>query len=177
MEAAKAQLAGDVSPRRAGGSIRYRIWPARRRPVLAVLALVLIGAAAVGTWYGVGSVLYAAVVFIGCAAGAALAFFPTEVSLDGHQLNMRQLGTPRTWDLRRYRRMEIIGEPLPRVELRFRGRLSPVDPVRAVIVPLPSARGDADAVIDHLREWVGRQVTGRFEIDDDHAPEDSILEG
>ncbi len=35
MEAAEPELAGDVAPGTSGGVIRYRIWPARRHPILA----------------------------------------------------------------------------------------------------------------------------------------------
>jgi hypothetical protein len=175
VDPANAKLAGDVSPGRAGGAIRYRTWPARRRPVLALLTTTLVFALTFAAWYGFESVFYTAIVFVGAAIGAALAFFPTEVSLDGHQLNLRQLGTPRTWDLRRFRRLEVCGEPLPRVELRKRARMTPIDPVEGTVVPLPADAHEAEIVVHHLRHWVGRQVTGRFDLDDDHTPEDSVI--
>jgi hypothetical protein len=41
-------------------------------------------------------------------------------------------------------------------------------------VPLPDDPAEAERALVHLRRWVGRQTTGRFEIDSDHAPEDNV---
>lgn len=173
-DAAGPNLEGDVSPGTTGGCIRYRLWPARRHPVRAILLSALCVLATWGVWGEFHSVLYAAFAFVGTVTGVALFLFPTEVSLDGHQLNMRALGTPRTWDLRQFRRLEVSGKPLAHVELLKRQRLGALDKVAGVTIPLPADAEAAHEVTMHLRRWVGRQVTGRFEIDADHAPEDTV---
>ncbi len=173
-EAAGPSLEGDVSPGTAGGCIRYRIWPARRHPLRAVLLSALCVLATWGVWTEFASVLYAGFVFVGAVTAVGLFLFPTEVSLDGHQLNMRALATPRTWDLRRFRRLEFSDKPLPHAALLKRQRLGALDKVAGITIPLPDDRDAAHEVKMHLRRWVGRQVTGRFEMDDDYAPEDTV---
>ena len=50
----------------------------------------------------------------GCKfAQAAEAFLGV---LDGYTLHIRRLGSPRTWDLRRFRRIEVGTTALPRVD-------------------------------------------------------------
>lgn len=171
---AEPLLSGDVDPATAGGLIRYRIWPARRHPLRAAFAFVLCLGAGYLTWFALGSWLWAGMVLAGTLAMSAILLLPTEVSLDGHTLNLHQLGTPRTWDLRSFRRIEVAGPRLPRVELCERPRFTPMDAVKAVTVPLPADPLVAEAALMHIRRWVGRMATGRFEIDDDHAPEDVV---
>jgi hypothetical protein len=111
---------------------------------------------------------WAVFVLIGVVLSAGVFFFPTEVALDSYTLHVRALGTPRTWDLRHFRRFEVSGEPWPRVELVKRTGFDLLD---NVTVPVPQA---PEAILDHLRVWVGRQPTGTFELDDDLVPEDNI---
>ncbi len=168
-DAAQPDLSGVVDPVTAGGLIRYRLWPAKRHPLRAVIAGAACAAASLAAGYYVGA-FWAAFVLVGTVLGAGLFFFPTEVALDSHTLHIRAFGMPRTWDLRRFRRIEISGEPLHRVEL-VKG--SGLDRLDNVTLPVPAAN---EEILDHLRRWVGRQPTGRFEIDDDHVPEDAIEE-
>ncbi|MGM0575321.1 MAG: hypothetical protein ACQEXJ_06285 [Myxococcota bacterium] len=172
--AAESHLEGDVGPATTGGVIRYRIWPVRRHPMRTIVAALVPVGLAVATWLAFRSPLWATFVFLGAVAGLAPFFFPTDVTLDGHSLHIRQLGTPRIWDLRSFRRIEMCGEPLPRAELTSRARFTPLDSVDAVVVPMPDDPVDREVVVLHLRRWVGRQPTGRFEIDADHAPEDNV---
>lgn len=173
-DAAEPHLAGDVTPGTTGGVIRYRIWPARRHPFRTAIAGLIALAATAGAWLAFSSFLWAGIAFLGVTSTLALFFFPTEVSLDGHSLHMRQLGSPRSWDLRSFRRMEVQKQPVPCVELRTRGRVGPMDAVRGVRLPLPADPISSENALIHVRKWVGRQPTGRFEIDDDHAPEDNV---
>jgi len=173
-DAAEARLEGDVAPRSSGGVIRYRIWPARRHPVRLTIVLALVTAATIGAATAFEAFYWPAVVALGLTAAAAPFFFPTEVCLDGPQLNMKSLGTPRVWDLRLLRRIEVSDDVLHRVELLPRARSSPMDRVKGVTVPMPGDRETADKVLVHLRRWVGRRETGRFSLDADHAPEDSL---
>ncbi len=173
-DAAEPHLAGDVRPATTGGVIRYRIWPARRHPFRTAIAGLLAVAATAGAWFAFSSVLWAGIAFLGVTSTLALFFFPTEVTLDGRSLHMRQFGTPRSWDLRSFRRMEVHKQPVPCVELRTRGRIGPMDAVRGIRLPLPADPISSENALIHVRKWVGRQPTGRFEIDDDHAPEDNV---
>ena len=59
---------------------------------------------------------------------------------EGHAVFMR------TWDLRRFRRMEVDTSVVPRVEFTRRARLNPIDRVRSVVLPLPSDEVDAQLV-------------------------------
>ncbi len=173
-DAAESQLSGEVSPRTSGGVIRYRLWPAKRHPFRTLFAAGLVVAATVATWMSFTSWMWAAIVLLGLTLGTAVFLFPTEVALDGAALHVRQLGTPRIYDLREFVRLEVLGDLLPRVELCWRPGISPVDKVSSVTVPLPADRAMADKVLVHLRKWVARRQTGRFEIDVDHAPEDTV---
>jgi hypothetical protein len=171
-EAAVGDLAGHVEPAVTGGVIRYRLWPAKRYPGRVALVGLVILALAWTTWIQLGSLLWVTVVLVGTFTGAAILFVPTEVMLDGHQLNMRVMTLPRTWDLRRFRRLEMAGGVVPRVDLTGRGGRKMIDRMRVVQLPLPSAAEDAERVLSHLRRWVGTTPTGKFEVDRDHAPED-----
>ena len=173
-DGAESVLVGEVASAAAAGVIRYRLWPARRYPVRSALVALGVIVCVAATWVTFHAWLWATVVFVGCVTGAAVMFFPTEVTLDGHQLNMRALATLRTWDLRRFRRMSLEGGVLPRVELTRRAKLTPIDRVRSVVLPLPRGSEDATRVVDHLRRWVGKVVTGKFEIDEDQVPEDVV---
>jgi len=173
-DAAESKLAGDVSPSTSGGVIRYKIWPARRHPVRLVIAVALVVGATAGTAVVFHEAFWALVVALGLTVAAAPFFFPTLVGLDGPTLNVRALGTPRIWNLGSFQRIEISQDVLPRVELLTRARLSPVDTLESVVVPLPEDKAIADQVVVHLRRWVGRRPTGRFAMDADHAPEDSL---
>jgi len=173
-DAAESKLDGDVSPSTTGGVIRYKIWPARRHPVRLVVAVAIVVGATVATVIVFGEFFWALVVAIGLTVAAAPFFFPTLVGLDGPTLNVRALGTPRVWNLGRFQRIEISQDVLSRVELLTRARLSPVDTLESVVIPLPEDKAVADQVVVHLRRWVGRRPTGRFGMDADHAPEDSL---
>lgn len=179
-DAAEARLRGNVAAKFSGGPggvLRYRIWPAKRhRARLAIAVGVVVGGTAVAA-YLLANVFFAGVVFLGLTFLALPFFFPTEVALDGTSLVVRQLGTPRSHDLRTFRRLEIFSVGLPRVELMTRARLSPLDPLEGILVPLPDDAATQAQVIAHLRRWVGRPPTGRFELDVDQAPEDSVDEG
>jgi hypothetical protein len=172
-DAAQSDLVGDVDAMTSGGVIRYRIWPMRRYPLRSTLAAIVCIGLVCCTWIYLHSVMWTSFVALGSLVSAAAFLFPTEVNLDGHSLHIRILGVPRTWDIRRFRRIERNKEPLPRVELLSRARVTPLDRVAGIKLPLPATEADAEAVMMHLRRWVGRQVTGRFEIDEDHAPQDN----
>ena len=170
---ALGELSGHVEPATSGGVIRYRLWPARRYPGRVVLmALVITGLTWLTSIQFVDP-LWPLVVLVGTSAGAAVLFVPTEVMLDGYHLNIRVLNVPRTWDLRLFRTLEIAGGVLPRVDLKGRGQRKLVESMRVVQLPLPSGAEDAERVLGHVRRWVGRTPTGTFELDQDHAPEDS----
>jgi len=126
------------------------------------------------TWILTAAVLWTGIMAISCLTGFAAGFFPTEVTLDGHTLHIRHLFFMRSWDLRRFRRLNVDTKLVPRVELTRATGLNPLDRARAVVLPLPSDDLDTEVVVDHLRRWVGRQITGQFELDNDHAPEDNV---
>jgi len=164
---AQADLEGVVEPATSGGLIRYRVWPARRHP----MRMVGVGATCLGVTAGVAlaaGTFWAVFVLVGVVLGAGIFFFPTEVALDSHTLNVRAFGSPRTWDLRHFRRFEVSGQPLPRVELITR---TGFDLLENVLLPVPEEHAQ---VLEHLRLWVGRQPTGKFELDDDLVPEDTV---
>ncbi|MCC6622538.1 MAG: hypothetical protein IT385_14835 [Deltaproteobacteria bacterium] len=173
-DAAQPELAGDVGARVTGGVIRYRSWPAKRHPMRLFVAAVLVVLATAVTAVVLKNVFWASVVFVGLAFLASAFFFPTEVALDGDRLVVRRLGQPRSYELRSFRRIETSGEVLARVELLHRARLSSVDPLDGIVLPLPEQPAMAEQVLAHLRRWVGRTPTGRFKIDVDHAPEDDV---
>jgi len=166
-DAAEADLEGVVEPAHSGGLIRYRVWPARRHPLRALGALLVCVGATVGAAW-VSGLFWSVFVLIGTVLGAGLFFFPTEVSLDSYTLHVRAFGTPRTWDLRHFRRFEVSGAPMARVELIKR---SGFDLLENMNFPVPLAH---EAILEHLRVWVGRTPTGTFEMDDDLVPEDSL---
>ena len=173
-DAAESRLAGDVSPSTTGGIIRYRIWPAKRHPVRLLVAALLVGGATVAADLVFEGFYWALVVAVALTIVAAPFFFPTEVALDGPRLNLRTFGTPRVFLLGHFQRFEVSQDVLPRVELLTRARLSPVDTLEGVTVPLPEDARVAGEVVAHLRRWVGRRPTGRFVLDADHAPEDDV---
>ncbi len=174
MDAAESELQGDVVPKTASGVIRYRIWPAKRHPIRTVMAALAVAGATTGTAIAFESPLWAILVFAGCVLGAGVFLFPTEVALDGPTLHRRHLGTPRTWDLREFGRIEMNEDLLPRVELRSGAALNPVERVSAVTLPLPADSAMAEKTLIHLRRWVGRRASGVFELDADHAPDDHV---
>lgn len=163
---AQADLEGVVEPATSGGLIRYRVWPARRHPLRLVGVAVTCAGVTAGVALAAGT-FWAVFVFVGLVLGAGIFFFPTEVALDSHTLHVRAFGTPRTWDLRHFRRFEVSGQPLPRIELIKRSGFD----LDNVLFPMPEAHGE---ILDHLRTWVGRQPTGKFEVDDDMVPEDTV---
>ena len=163
---AQAELEGVVDLITSGGLIRYRVWPARRRPAGLFVAVATCVAVTGGVAIAAGT-FWAVFVFVGVVVGAGVFFFPTEVSLDNHTLHVRAFGTPRTWDLRHFRRFEVSREPLPRIELIKRTGFDLLD---NVTFPVPV---EHEAVLEHLRAWVGRKPTGTFELDADLVPEDN----
>lgn len=173
-DAAESELKGEVGMKASGGAIRFRVWPARHHPGRVVVALAVVVGATVAVGFLMANAFWAAIAFVGMAFLSAAFFFPTEVAFDGPMLVIRHLGTPRSYDLRKYRRIERTSEMVPRVEVLSRARLSPMDAVDGVVVPLPDDVALAEGVMTHLRRWVGRTPTGRFKIDIDLAPEDSV---
>jgi hypothetical protein len=173
-QGAIGDLEGHMRPATTGGVIRYRLWPIKRRPGRTVLVALVILALTWATWHQLGSELWAVVVLIGTTAGAGMLFVPTEVMLDGYHLNMRAMNLARTWDLRHFRKLEVNGGVLPRVDLTGRLKRKLLDQFRVVQLPLPSDAEDAELVLAHVRRWVGRSPTGKFELDRDHAPEDNV---
>lgn len=159
-----------------GGVIRYRLWPMKRRLLRSTLAIALVVVATSATWFSLASVLWSALVLVGLTLMVAVLLFPTEVTLDGPSLHLRHVGQTRTLDLRRFRRIERGRRALPRVELRAGGAFDPNPAIGPVRVPLPAEEAAAEEVMEHLRRWVGRQPTGRFEFDADLAPEDTAIE-
>ena len=162
---AEAELAGIVAPTQSGGVIRYRVWPAKRHPLRAMAATLF--CAITGLWvFWTSGLFWALFVVMGVSLSAGIFFLPTEVSLDRHTLNVRALGVPRTWDLRHFRRFVLSDAPMIQVELIKR---SGFDLLENMSFPLPLRH---EAVLEHLRQWVGRTPTGSFELDDDLVPED-----
>lgn len=173
-DAARPELAGDVAAKSSGGVVRYRIWPARRHPLRLVVVVAFVVGATVLAAIVLQNAFWAAVVFVGLAFLASAFFFPTEVALDGDRLVIRRLGQPQSYELRRFRRMIVSEDVLARVELLRHARLSPMDPLDGIVVPLPDHPATSAQVLSHLQRWVGRTPTGRFAIDIDHAPEDEL---
>ena len=169
-------MEGAVSPGTTAGVIRYRLWPAKRHPVRTALLGLGVLVCVAATWFLTQAILWSGIMALGCLTGFAVGFFPTEVTLDGHTLHVRHVFFLRSWDLRRFRRLKVDTSLVPRVELSRATGLNPLDRARAVLLPLPSEPLDVELVEDHLRRWVGRQITGQFELDVDHAPEDNIQE-
>ena len=155
-EAAESELSGEVSPRTSGGVIRYRSWPARRHKLLTLLSLLLLLGVSAAAHVAFESLLWASFVFLGLGATGALFLFPTEVALDGPSLHIRHLGSPRSYDLREMRRMEVSGDLFQRVELGKELGISALDTVRGVILPLPSSAEARDRVLGHLRHFVAK---------------------
>lgn len=156
------------------GAIRYRVWPARRHPWRLAIALMLVIGVAVGVALAWRNGWWAAIAALGVSGAAVAYFFPTEVALDGARLVVRQLGTPRQYDLRSFRRVEVVVDVVARAELGATGPNSPLDAVQAVAVPLPVEKQAQERVVAHMRRWVGRRATGQFAFDDDHAPDDDV---
>jgi hypothetical protein len=175
VDAAESHLEGDVSPGTASGLIRYRIWPARRHPIWTALVAAAVIAATAWVWGEWQSLIWALMVFGGLTLMGAVFLFPTLVALDGPTLHIRQFGAPRTWDLREFRRLEITDDLWRRVHINKRPTATPVDQMHGVTVPLPADRATAEQVLLHLRRWVGRAASGHFELDGDHAPQDTVI--
>lgn len=173
-DAAESQLEGEVRAKTSGGVIRYRVWPARRHPLRLALAAVVVVGGTVAVGFLVRNAFWASIAFVGLSFVSAAFFFPTEVALDGAALVLRQLGTPRSYDLRNFRRIERAQDMVPRVELLPRARLSPMDTLQGVVIPLPDDAAMSERVLFHLGRWVGKTPTGRFVIDVDLVPEDSL---
>ena len=173
-DAAESELAGEVRPKTSGGVIRYRVWPAKRNPMRLVIATLVVLGGTVAVGLLLKNAFWAAIAFVGLSFVSAAFFFPTEVALDGAALVIRQLGTPRSYDLRQFRRIERAEDMVPRVELLPRARLSPMDTLHGVVIPLPDDRATAERVLFHLGRWVRKTPTVRFVIDVDLVPEDSL---
>jgi hypothetical protein len=156
------------------GVFRYRVWPAKRHPVAAILTAVLTVAATALTVEQTGSTLWASYVFVGLVLTAGLFFFPNHIAFDGYMLHRRAYGFPRTWDLRRFRKMEVSTGPVAHVELKTHATSPIVSHIKSVIVALPPNSSDAEQVVAHIRRWIGKRPTGSFELDEDHAPQDVV---
>jgi len=173
-DAIESELVGDVRPQASGGVIRYRVWPARRHPWRLVVAAVVVVGGTVAVGLLLRNAFWATTAFLGLSFISAAFFFPTEVTLDGAALVLRILGTPRSYDLRNFRRIERAQDMVPRVELLPKARLSAMDTLHGVVIPLPDDPPTAERVLLHLARWVGKTPTGRFVIDVDQAPEDDL---
>ncbi len=173
-DAAGPELHGAVDAKMTGGVIRYRAWPARRHPLRLVLAMAAVGVGTAGVGILLKSAFWGAIALLGLSLLASAFFFPTLVSLDGPVLVLRQLGTPRSFDLRHFRRIEVARDRVPRVELLSQSRVSPMEALRGLMLPLPDDAVSAEQVISHLQRWIGRTPTGRFALDLDHAPDDEL---
>jgi len=157
------------------GAVRYRVWPARRQPWRLAVAGGLALAAAIAVAFAWHNAWWAAIAGLGILGAASPFFFPTEIALDGARLILRQLGTPREYDLRSFSRVEVVADMVTRAELCFGNPNSPLDAVQTVGVPLPTEPRAREGVLAHLRRWVGRRATGQFAFDDDHAPDDEVI--
>jgi hypothetical protein len=154
MEAARAELQGEVLPALAGEVIRYRVWFPVRYPVWTTVAGSFVVLCTSATWFFMGAVLWSVLVGLGLTLTLALLIFPTEVSLDGAALHLRQLWHPRTWDLQDFNRLVIGQRPLHRVVLHARSGRDPRARITQVVVPLPHEPEAAEAVIAHIRKRV-----------------------
>jgi hypothetical protein len=157
------------------GVIRYRTWPARRHPWRLVAVAVVAVGVATAVALAWGNAWWALIAGLGLVGATAPFFFPTEVAIDGARLSVRQLGMPREYDLRQFRRVEVVTDVVTRAELSTGALHSPLEAVHAMGLPLPHAAHERDQVVTHLRRWVGRRPTGQFRLDDDHAPEDDLV--
>ena len=155
-DAAESELSGEVSLQTTGGVIRYRSWPARRHKVMTALALCVLLAACGAAYIAFDSWLWAGFIFLGLGATGALFLFPTEVAVDGPWLHIRHLSSPRSYDLRSMRRIEVSGDLFQRVELGRDSGLSALDTVRGVLLPLPADTAARKRVLDHLRHFVAK---------------------
>lgn len=172
MDAAESELQGDVDPLVATGCIRYRIWPAKRHKTRTFVAFCVVLGATSAVVYLYGSVVWSMVTFLGLTATLAMFLFPTLVALDGPVLHLRQLGAPRTYDLRLFKRLDVNDGIVPFAELGTTPSVSARDTVHGTVLPLPAKRQQREEVVVHLRRWVGRAPTGIFTMDDDHVPSD-----
>ena len=169
-DAVQSELSGEVSFRATGGVLRYRSWPALRRPLLTLALLsALVGVGFVAS-FALESFFFVVCVEVGLTVAFALYFFPTLVALDGPALHIRHLGIPRTWDLRQLNRMTVLDDVVSRVELGESGPLSPTDTVNGVTIPLPHQTEAKKRVIAHLQHFVGHPDEGSREFTPDLTP-------
>ena len=153
-----------------GGVLRYRSWPAARRPIVtSVLVGVILSAGGVG-FTALDSFLHGLFIMLGLTAAAAPFFFPTLVSLDGPALHTRHLGIPRSWDLRELQQMTVMEEWVSRAELGRAGGLHPSDPIQGVTIPLPRKPAARAQVLAHIRHFVGHPEEGSREFGVDLTP-------
>jgi hypothetical protein len=159
MEAAQAELQGEVLPRHAGDIIRYRVWFPVRYPVWTTLAGSFVVLSTSATWFYTGALFWSGLVGLGLTLSFALLLFPTEVTLDGQALHLRHLWHPRTWDLRDFHRLTVNENPLRRIVLHARSHLDPRAHMDQVVVPLPHAPYAAEAVVSHIRQRITTDET------------------
>lgn len=152
MEAARAELRGEVLPAHTADVIRYRVWFPVRYPVRTAAAGFFVVLCTSATWFFLDAILWSLLVGLGLTLALALLIFPTEVSLDGPSLHVRQLSHPRTWDLRDFTRLSVGQRPLHRAVLHARAPRDPRARVSQVIVPLPQDPAEAEAVLAHMRQ-------------------------
>ncbi len=98
---------------------------------LAASGVVVVGARLLG-----GGGWFAVLAVAGVGALAAL-LFPTEVLVDGGQLVVRQLGTPRSYALSEFVRLEVVSDVIARVELSRETDGGPLASARTLALPLP----------------------------------------
>ncbi len=169
-DAAESELRGEVAFKFTGGVVRYRSWPALRRPVLAIfLVLMIVGTGVVGHVV-LESLLHGVFIMIGFTAIAAPFFFPTLVALDGPALHIRHLGMPRSWDLRELQQMTVMEEVVSRVELGRAGGVHPADSIQGVTIPLPRQPAARAKVLEHIRHFVGHPDESSREFGVDLTP-------
>lgn len=151
MEAAQAELQGEVLPRHAGEVIRYRVWFPARYPVWTTLAGSFVVLCTSATWFYTGAIFWSMLVGLGLTLSFALLLFPTEVALDGAALHQRHLWHPRTWMLGDFNRLTVSEGPLRRIVLHARSSRDPRAHVNQVVIPLPHAPYAAEAIIAHIQ--------------------------
>ena len=140
-----------------GGALRYRIWPARLHPLRTTAALLVGGAVAGfgarllggGGWY--------AVLGLGVVGALAALLFPTEVVVDGAQLVVRQLGTPRSYVLSDFARLEVVSDVVARAELSREGEGDPLEAARTLPLPLPEEPAARARLLALLEAGLGRR--------------------
>jgi hypothetical protein len=120
---------------------------------LAAVAVVVFGARLLG---GGGWFAVLAVAVVGALAAL---LFPTEVIVDGGQLVVRQLGTPRSYALSEFVRLEVVSDVVARVELSRDADGAPLASARTVALPLPEEASARARLLALLSAGLSRRPT------------------